>query len=140
MIFFEREVKLNVEDLQGIIKINSYLKDNTHEMKVTLYVNPVSMEITDINGEMIRKPYEVCQSGLSKLERLVGLTVKSGINKKVAEIMGKTEGCVHIIELLRECFKGAIQGSLRYNLKNIEGDQRIKMLENSLKGTCLRYL
>lgn len=136
----DREVKISAEELDGFINVNSYLNDNRHEMKINLKVDPISMVIKDIEVEMIRAPYEICQKALLPINSLIGLTVKSGINKQVIEIMGRTKGCVHIIDLLRDTFKGVMQGRFRYNVKNLEPDERIKQFEEKLKGTCVRYV
>ena len=136
---FQREIKISVEEEKGNLKVISHLKDDDHEMKVVLIAEKETLEIKDINAKMLTVPYQICPEALNEVRAIIGMKVESGINKKVREVMGGVKGCVHIVDLLGECFKGVIQANIRLKIKGLTGDKRIDKLEEMFVDTCRRY-
>lgn len=139
MELFSREMKISVREEKELIHINSYLKDTHHEIKIHLAVQPVTMEIKDLSAEMLRVPYEVCPEALKNLEQLKGLKVKQGINRQVIELLGGRGGCVHVVDLLRESFTGAVQGDMSLSVVGLSGEAITRKLAETLAGTCIGY-
>lgn len=139
MKIFEREIRVSVEMDESGFQIKSHLIDNNHDMQVDVLVEQETMQIKAVDGQMERVPYAVCQNPLQGLNVLVGLHVKPGINRIVRDLIGGTKGCVHIVELLQECFKAALQGNICLVVNQLTGEERTKKLEQMLKNQCLRY-
>lgn len=139
MELFSREMKINVKEAGDLIQVNSYLNDTHHEIKINIVVQPVTMEIKDISAKMLRIPYAVCPESLKNLELLKGLKIKPGINRKVIELMGGSDGCVHVVNLIRESFTGAVQGDMRLSVEGLSGTAITKKLAETLAGTCIGY-
>ena len=139
MRLFSREIKVSVEQKDGMLDVAGYLNDDRHEMKVCLTIIPGAMSIEAAGAEMIRAPYEICRRALEGVKLLKGLQVKPGINKKVWELMGGSKGCVHIRDLINEAFKGAVQADIQLKVWDLTGNSRYKALQQILQGSCLRY-
>ena len=45
-------------------------------------------------------PYRLCPEITPNFQRLVGLRVGPGFNRKVKELVGGVEGCTHLVELM----------------------------------------
>lgn len=139
MELFAREMKISVIEEGELMQINSYLNDTHHEIKIQLLVQPVTMKIKEISAEMVRVPYEVCPKALKGIEQLKGLPIQAGINRRVIELIGGQSGCVHVVDLLRESFVGAVQGNMRLRVKGLTGEAITQKLSETLAGTCVGY-
>lgn len=139
MNIFEREIKVSVENEGEHFKISGSLNDTSHYIKLSVLVEPGTMRIKAVTVQMDKVPYAICHKAFAGIDSLVGLRIKSGINRQVKELIGGTKGCVHIVELLQEIFKAAIQGNIRLIVDNMVGNERTAKLEEMLKGSCLRY-
>lgn len=139
MELFSREMKISVRDDRELIHINSYLKDTHHEIKIHLIIQPITMEIMDASAEMLRIPYEICPQALKNLKQLKGLKIKPGINRQVIELLGGRNGCVHVVDLLRESFTGAVQGDMSLRVQGLSGEAITSKLAETLAGSCIGY-
>ena len=70
-----------------------------HEMKVTLTIN-MEMKVIDANAETYSAPYKICKEANFKTSGLIGETVGPGWKVKVNTIIGGSNGCTHVRELL----------------------------------------
>jgi len=79
-----------------------------HLMQVRVTIDREGV-IREIIGETAEAPYPgLCQQGVSNLQRLVGLTVGPGFNRRVPERVGHTAGCTHVVTLLQAMAHAAI--------------------------------
>lgn len=139
MEIFARETKVSVKEVNNYMQVTSSLKDRVHEIELVLAVAPGSMEIKAATARMIQVPYEVCTQALESLKLIIGLKIQTGINRQVAELIGGTKGCVHLNDLLKVAFTGAVQSDTRITLKDKDGVDKTKDLESIFRNTCIRY-
>ncbi len=71
-----------------------------HDMKIRLTLNS-KVEIIDIQLDMDSHPYEVCPGVIPSFKKLKGEKIQRGWNRKLKEIVGGVNGCVHLVDLLR---------------------------------------
>lgn len=71
-----------------------------HHMTATLAIAPDPLRIVQAEAEMITVPTEFCPQTLDRVSNLAGLEVKSGFSRRIKEIVGGSEGCVHMCSLL----------------------------------------
>lgn len=71
-----------------------------HDMNIRLTLNE-QVEITDVALAMDAHPYEVCPGVLPSFERLRGEKIGPGWNRKLKQLFGGVNGCVHFVDLLR---------------------------------------
>jgi hypothetical protein len=70
-----------------------------HEMKIRMTIDD-EMLIHNAEAVTIHAPFDGCAVPPGLFPKLKGLSFKKGWKKSVAEIMGGTKGCTHLVELL----------------------------------------
>ena len=59
-----------------------------------------SLVIQALEAVTDSSPYRLCPAITPNFQRLVGLRIGPGFNRKVKELVGGVEGCTHLVELL----------------------------------------
>ncbi|MDD2233778.1 MAG: DUF2889 domain-containing protein [Desulfitobacteriaceae bacterium] len=77
------------------------LSDSFHELNVNLKLNGFTVEDTD--GILLRSPDRVCREATILLNNLHGNNLRNLNKKEIANILGKGQGCVHLIDLVNDC-------------------------------------
>ena len=80
-----------------------------HDITVTLLLDD-SLVVLDARAAMRTTPFDVCCGAAQTLEPLKGLSIGSGWNKRVRELLGGAASCTHIVELLGPMATTAFQG------------------------------
>lgn len=92
------------EDRGGQIKAGESL----HQMVIRVTVDE-SMKIIDAQAATEWAPFDYCQGGAASFHRLVGEKMGPGWTLRVKEILGGTDGCTHITEMLGQLATTAFQ-------------------------------
>ncbi|MEK9683011.1 MAG: DUF2889 domain-containing protein [Rhodospirillaceae bacterium] len=71
-----------------------------HDMRIRITLN-AELEIVDIIADMDAHPYSVCPGVLPSFHLLKGEKIGPGWNRKLRELLGGVNGCVHLVDLLR---------------------------------------
>lgn len=77
------------------------LSDSFHEVNVRLKLNGVAVEEAD--GVLLRTPDLVCREAAALLTNLHGINLRGVAKKELAGLLGKGQGCVHVIDLVNDC-------------------------------------
>jgi len=77
------------------------LSDSFHEVNVRLQLNGFTVE--DSDGVLLRSPDILCRESATLLANLKGVNILGKTKKELASILGKGQGCVHIIDLVNDC-------------------------------------
>ena len=115
--------------------------DPLHDMSLRLtldddYVIVAAQAATD------KAPYRICPAITTNFERLAGLRIGPGFLRQVRRLLGGTEGCTHLVELLgpmaTTAFQtiGPILSKERAAGTGEEGERRGKP---ALLGSCHAY-
>ncbi len=121
---------------RGLIKIN----DPIHQMKIKLLVDG-DLFIIDAEAETINSPYSICKNANENFKKIIGLQIKSGWKREVSKLIGGTNGCTHITELLSSLATAAFQTIYPYKSKQNKTNE-IKTISQSsnekplLLNTC----
>jgi hypothetical protein len=59
-----------------------------------------SLVIQAIEAVTDSSPYQLCPQITPNFQRLVGVRIGSGFNRKIKELVGGVEGCTHLVELM----------------------------------------
>ncbi len=81
-----------------------------HWMCVRLLLGGWPLTILDAEAEMPKVPYELCQTTLDAVQRLVGLSVVSGYSEEVRQRLGGVHGCAHLTHLIATMGPAALHG------------------------------
>lgn len=70
-----------------------------HDIVVRLVVDE-NLLVHDASATLAASPFDVCRGAANTLAPLKGLSIGSGWNKRVRELLGGSASCTHIKELL----------------------------------------
>ena len=70
-----------------------------HDMRVRLTLD-AQVEIVAVEVSMDAHPYPVCPAIVPAFQRLKGERIGPGWNRKLRDMFGGIEGCVHVVSLL----------------------------------------
>jgi hypothetical protein len=79
-----------------------------HEMWIRITVDD-RLTITAIEAVTDNSPYRICPDITSNFQRLKGLRIGPGLHARIRELVGGTEGCTHLAELMGPIATTAIQ-------------------------------
>jgi hypothetical protein len=97
---YQRNINVTVEKAdQDHILIQCSLLDLDHSIRFLMKVNTRTKIIVDGSAQMVRVPFHKCRGTLPLAEKIVGLAIGRGINKRLADILGHNIGCMHLVEL-----------------------------------------
>ncbi|PCI46607.1 MAG: hypothetical protein COB51_06935 [Moraxellaceae bacterium] len=73
--------------------------DPVHNMGLRLTIDH-DFIVREVATTMDDQPHQVCNEVLVNFQRLIGLKIGPGWNRKTRELLGGIEGCTHLVELL----------------------------------------
>jgi hypothetical protein len=135
---FRRDISYHVlrcED--GNILLTATLKDRFHDIIMEVVVDTESLAVKSVGVDFRMAPSPDCPNVLPRLEKLVGLVIGKGLNRRLMELLGGGEGCGNLRGLLIGLLPLAL------NVKaaaGITGEQEmLDRIHNRLVGTCAGY-
>ena len=98
---YERNVNIQITDVgSSKFRVRASLFDVEHNFHAEMVVDVPSGRIEDIQISMTRRPYPtLCPRALENAQKLIGLTIGPGITRRIIEAVGRSQGCVHMVEL-----------------------------------------
>lgn len=114
------------KDRGGCIKQGEPL----HEMRIRLTIDD-NMLIHNAEAITEWAPFHYCQGSADTFKRLVGESIGPGWNSRVRDLLGGTQGCTHITEMLAQLATTAYQSmfSARYNDGKPDGETKPAILD-----------
>ena len=145
---YQRNINVTVERLdEEHILVHSSLLDLDHSIRFSMEVHAPSRTITAGSAQMIRVPFRKCRETVPLAERIAGLVIERGINRRLADILGHNTGCMHLVELAMTAARMAAAvlveagGGLvdREHFESLSEEERIAIGMPFLKNTCLVF-
>ena len=107
-----------------------------HEMWIRLTVD-IDLNIIDVEAKTVWGPYSICGDITPNFKRLKGIAIKRGWTQTTRELLGGTEGCTHMVELLGPVATTAFQ---TIYADRVARDKRNgKQEKPALIGSCHAY-
>ncbi len=103
-----------------------------HNMMLCVTIND-AFEIKNINANMDAAPFQLCRKVPPRMEQLIGISIGKGWIKQVNHELGGTQGCTHLIEMLKVIATTAYQTVHPYRIKDSEGP---KIIHSSIVDQC----
>jgi len=97
-----------------------------HKMVVSLTLSIPKLEILAADVEMPNTPMKECTEIIPTLQKLKGLSIHSGFSHEVRTIFGRTQGCLHLNNLILAMGSAAVQALWSY-YSRIREDGRVNM-------------
>lgn len=140
---YERNINVKVVDTGGPqFRVHASLFDLEHNFHAELLVDIESGRIDEAVAAMAKRPYQsYCPRALENVGKMKGQVIGRGITRKVVEILGRSQGCVHLVEVFQAAigFTATILIGRRSGLMEdtvvTEEEHRQKWLP-ILKNTC----
>ncbi|MFL0197983.1 DUF2889 domain-containing protein [Clostridium sp. WILCCON 0269] len=99
--FYSRNFTVNYfEKDENLWSLTSYLKDNTHEIKVQLDILVPDMIIKNANVDFLKYPMEDCSVIKAKIEEVIGLCLYDDFSDKIRQLFLGGSGCSNVMHLL----------------------------------------
>jgi len=90
-----------------------------HDMWLRLTLDK-DINITGVNAAMDGTPYAICPGVTAAFQKLKGERIGRGWNRRIRELLGGAEGCIHMVDLLRPV------GTIGYKTVKREAAQQVK--------------
>lgn len=87
-----------------------------HDMWLRLTIDERFI-VRDVEAATEASPYRICPEIVPNFKKLIGLRIGRGWNRKARELLGGTEGCTHLVELLGPLATTAFQSIRSYQRK-----------------------
>ena len=92
-----------------------------HDMWLRLTVDD-DLVVRAVEAVTDASPFELCPDVAPNYQRLVGLSIRPGFMPKARELLGGTEGCTHLVELLGPLATTAFQTIYPYRNRLSKGE------------------
>ncbi len=132
--------------------IEAFLQDEVHDVHVEVELLHPSLEIVAARSEVRNGPFtRVCDMTHPNVERLIGMHVQRGFTGEARKIVGGSDGCHRVSELLVEVAQAAYQLHFVRLFQNTPLDERTRednpaqrhafVLANvpGMRNTCFSY-
>lgn len=98
---YERNINVKViEAGSNHVRVQASLFDLEHNFHAELLVEITSGRIEEAAASMTRRPYATyCLRALDNVAQLKGHVIGRGINRRIVELVGRSTGCVHLVEV-----------------------------------------
>ncbi len=146
--FLRQDGLWDIEGHMTDVKTYSFPSDERGEVKAGTPVHDMWIRVTVDDGLVIRAieavtdsaPFRLCPSITPNFQRLVGLAIRPGFIPKVKHLLGGTEGCTHLVELMGPIATTAFQtfsaARTKKRQKAEEKSGEAKPRRPRLLGTC----
>lgn len=109
-----------------------------HQMRVRLAIDE-DLRVHEAEAVTEWAPYKHCHSAVEKFPQLIGESIKPGWNNRVRKLLGGTQGCTHITEMLGQLATVAFQSLYpvwRKNSQKTVAEPATKPVPPPLLNTC----
>ncbi len=112
-----------------------------HHMTAVMEVSLPDLTVLSVTADMPIIPTPICGQIVHSAQKVVGLQIKHGFTDTVRLLIGYTEGCVHLMNLILAMASAAIQGAGAYFTRTREtslpaGPATAAMDGSVLVNTC----
>ncbi len=92
-------VDVKTHDISNLDRGGIKAGEPLHEMWLRLTVN-LDLHVVAVEATTVWGPYSICGDITPNFQRLKGLSIKPGWTQKTRQLLGGTQGCTHLVELL----------------------------------------
>jgi len=90
------------------LRVTNRLEDTNYTAEVEIEVTVPDLEIVAAKGRVERSFNETCADAIPLLEKAIGLRVGSGLTKLVDSLIGESQGCMVMADLIFEACDAVI--------------------------------
>jgi hypothetical protein len=137
---------IDLED--GSILSRSMVEETFFAATVEIVVKVPDLEIVSLTGEIKRAFNDECQKAIPLIQKMKGIRIGPGIIRSIRSIIGGSDGCPRIADLILECCNMIILRFTADQLREIfsrkEEEKRVLFKEQikqnpRLVGSCIAF-
>ncbi|HUJ38957.1 MAG TPA: DUF2889 domain-containing protein [Candidatus Acidoferrales bacterium] len=140
---FERNINVKVIQRDGgRVQVLASFLDLDHSFDAEMIVEVATGRIEHAKAHMAKRPFQnLCLRALENIPRLEGETIGRGIYRRITDLIGKSQGCVHLAEIFQAAvgFTATILIGLRGGLTEdprLSEEENRKRLLPVLQNSC----
>lgn len=138
---YERNINIRMHPVDArTVLLAASLLDLHHSISIEITIDLETRTISGAGIKMMRVPYTACSAATANIEKIVGLTIERGINKKIADSLGHAAGCTHMVEILQNAMRFAASMLIGVKAGYGERDKRKKLSEEERIAGVMPYL
>lgn len=147
MEIYERNINISCATLpHGQLQTKASLLDLNHNMRVEMTIDRDTQTIVDASSLMVKVPFRICFLTTERIKKIIGLRIERGINRKLADTLGRSEGCSHLFELALEAVR--LSSNILLGFAHMEDEWRDRRMDDEefierakpfLKNSCLPF-
>ncbi len=134
---FQRDISYRIFRVEEGIALTATMKDVFHDIFIDIRVNPETMLIVAAQVDFLKHPTEFCPQIDRAMAKLVGTEIGRGMNKRLVEIFGGSEGCGNIRTMLMGLLPLALNAKAATGIT--DQNKMLEKISKELTGTCIGY-
>ena len=145
----KRDIGIEAFELEnGHLMLEATLLDPYHLIRLNIHIDPQTKTITNAKSEFASHPHSGCPFVAPKAKQMIGLKIERGITRRVSQLIGGNEGCVHLRELALETINFAATaligfdegfGLMSRDFNLLDETKKLEISKPLLKNTCYIY-
>ncbi len=145
---YERNINIRLLPIDSkTVLLTASLLDLNHSITTEVTIDLATQEIRDADVKMMRAPYEQCSKAREPIHKIIGLKIERGVNKKIADAIGHTYGCIHVVEILQNAMRFAASMLIGVRAgygtfekrRELSEEERLEKVMPYLKNTCVVF-
>jgi len=134
---FQRDICYRISRCPEGIALTATMKDIFHDIFLEIIVDDATLRILSARVNFFKHPTDFCQQIDKAISLLVGTVIGKGLNKRLIEIFGGSEGCGNIRTMLMGLLPLALNAKAAIGIK--DQNEMLEKISKELTGTCIGY-
>ena len=134
---FKRDISYRIFRSPEGIALTATMKDVFHDIFIEIIVDADNLRILSARVNFLKQPTDYCQQIDKAMSLLVGTVIGKGLNKRLLEIFGGSEGCGNIRTMLMGLLPLALNAKAAIGIK--DQNEMLTKISKELTGTCIGY-
>jgi len=134
---FRRDISYRIFRCPEGLALTATMKDVFHDIFLEITADAGNLRILSARVSFLKQPTDYCQQIDTAMSLLVGTTIGKGINKRLIELFGGSEGCGNIRTMLMGLLPLALNAKAAIGIK--DQNEMLEKISKELKGSCIGY-
>jgi len=137
MAEFQRDFTYRTSLRDDGLHLTATMTDRFHDLELEVIVDLDTMTITVATAEFRRSPSRFCPNVAAGMDKLAGTVIGRGMNRRLLELFGGSDGCGNI----RTILAGLLPLALNVRAaRGIDDEQELlDSISTKLAGSCAGY-
>jgi len=134
---FQRDFTYRTSVSEEGVVLTATMTDRFHDLRIRVVVDLETMTVTAATAEFRRSPTTFCPGVTAGMEKLAGTVIGKGMNRRLLELFGGSDGCGNIRTILGGLLPLALNVRAARGIED-EGEM-LDTISSKLEGSCAGY-